>query len=99
MLALAAVDNTVPVYAVAPTSTIDLRLENGRLVPIEERDPEEVLKLQINGKEVAPPGACARNPAFDITPYRLITAIVTENGIAFPPFSINLRRAVEGKLG
>jgi methylthioribose-1-phosphate isomerase len=99
MLALAAADNQVPVYAVAPTSTIDLRLEHGGLIPIEERDPNEVLNLQIQGKAVTPPGACARNPAFDITPARLITAIVTENGIAFPPYSVHLRKAVEENLG
>lgn len=99
MLALAAVDNQAPVYAVAPTSTIDLRLEHGSLIPIEERDPDEVLNLQIDGKDVAPAGSCARNPAFDVTPFRLITAIVTENGIVFPPYSINLRRAVEENLG
>ena len=51
------------------------------LIPIEERDPEEVLEIQFHGERVAPKGAKARNPAFDVTPNRLITAIVTENGI------------------
>ena len=90
MLALAAHDNGVPVYAVAPTSTIDLSLPDGSLIPIEERDPEEVLGLQFHGERVAPTGARARNPAFDVTPNRLITAIVTENGIVYPPFDKNL---------
>ena len=90
MLALAAHDNEVPVYAVAPTSTIDLSLPDGSLIPIEERDPEEVLGLQFHGERVAPTGARARNPAFDVTPNRLITAIVTENGIVYPPFDKNL---------
>lgn len=90
MLALAAQDNGVPVYAVAPTSTIDLSLPDGSLIPIEERDPVEVLGLQFHGELVAPSGARARNPAFDITPNRLITAIVTENGIVYPPFDKNL---------
>jgi methylthioribose-1-phosphate isomerase len=95
MLALAAHDNGVPVYAVAPTSTIDLSLPDGSLIPIEERDPEEVLGIQFKGERVAPAGAKARNPAFDVTPNRLITAIVTENGIVRPPFEVNLRAAVK----
>ena len=94
MLALAAHDNAVPVYAVAPTSTIDLSLPDGSLIPIEERDPQEVLGLQFHGQLVAPAEAGARNPAFDVTPNRLITAIVTENGIAYPPFDKNLRLMV-----
>jgi methylthioribose-1-phosphate isomerase len=75
---------------VAPSSTIDLFLPEGSLIPIEERDPEEVLGLEFHGERIAPAGARARNPAFDITPNRLITAIVTENGIVYPPFDINL---------
>ena len=90
MLALAAHDNGVPVYTVAPTSTVDLTLADGSLIPIEERDPEEVLGLQFHGESVAPAGSKARNPAFDVTPNRLITAIVTENGIVRPPFNLNL---------
>jgi methylthioribose-1-phosphate isomerase len=90
MLALAAHDNSIPVYAVAPTSTIDLSLPDGSLIPIEERDQEEVLGLQFHGELVAPHGSRARNPAFDVTPNRLITAIVTENGIVYPPFEKNL---------
>jgi methylthioribose-1-phosphate isomerase len=90
MLALAARDNEVPVYAVVPTSTIDLSLAHGGLIPIEERDPGEVLGLQVGGAAVHPAGAAARNPAFDVTPHRLVTAIVTENGIVRPPFLENL---------
>jgi methylthioribose-1-phosphate isomerase len=96
MLALAAHDNGVPVYAVAPTSTVDLSLPDGSLIPIEERDPDEVLGLQFHGELVAPRGARARNPAFDVTPNRLITAIVTENGIVYPPFDKNLPLMVAG---
>jgi len=94
MLALAAHDNGVPVYSVAPTSSIDLSLQDGTQIPIEERDPEEVLGIQFHGERVAPEGAKARNPAFDVTPNRLITAIVTENGIVRPPFDANLPRFV-----
>ena len=90
MLSLAAHDNGVPVYAVVPTSTIDLTLRNGSLIPIEEREPDEVLDIQFHGERAAPRGAKARNPAFDVTPNRLLSAIVTENGIVYPPFESNL---------
>lgn len=96
MLALAAYDNHVPFYAVVPTSTIDLSLLHGDLIPIEERDPDEVLDLQVKGDRVVPLGAEARNPAFDLTPHRLITAIITENGVVYPPFTENLPKAVKG---
>ncbi len=96
MLALAAHDNGVPAYSVVPTSTIDLSLAHGDLIPIEERDPEEVLGLEFHGERVAPIEAEARNIAFDVTPNRLITGIVTENGVIYPPFEVNLRKAVFG---
>jgi len=95
MLALAANDNRVPFYVVAPTSTIDLALRSGDQVPIEERSPAEVLNLQADGQPIAPSGSRARNPAFDITPHRLVTAIVTEIGILRPPYQIALSQAVE----
>lgn len=98
MLALAAHDNDVPAYAVVPTSTVDPSLANGGLIPIEERGSDEVLDIQKAGRPVAPEGASARNPAFDVTPHRLISAIVTENGVVYPPLEINLRRAVHGVL-
>jgi methylthioribose-1-phosphate isomerase len=94
MLSLAAYDNGVPAYAVVPTSTVDLSLEHGGLIPIEERDPEEVLGIQFHGERVAPIEAEARNIAFDVTPNRLITGIVTENGVVYPPFEVNLKKAV-----
>ena len=97
MLALAAFDNRVPFYAVVPTSTIDLSLSHGGLIPIEERDPAEVLSLQVEGVRAAPAGAKARNPAFDVTPYRLVTAIITENGVVHPPFEANLTQLVQGE--
>lgn len=96
MLSLAAHDNGVPAYSVVPTSTVDLSLAHGDLIPIEERDPEEVLGLEFHGERVAPIEAEARNIAFDVTPSRLITGIVTENGVVYPPFEVNLRRAVLG---
>ena len=96
MLALAAHDNGAPAYAVVPTSTVDLSLEHGGLIPIEERDPQEVLGIQFEGERVAPIEAEARNIAFDVTPNRLITGIVTENGVVYPPFDVNLKKAVLG---
>ncbi len=95
MLALAAFDNGVPAYSVVPTSTIDLSLEHGGLIPIEERDSDEVLNIQAAGKPIAPIGARARNPAFDVTPSRLLTAIVTEVGVIYPPYVENLAQAVQ----
>jgi len=64
---------------------------DGSLIPIEERDQDEVLGIQFHGERVVPKMAKARNPAFDVTPNRLITGIVTENGIVRPPFDENLR--------
>jgi len=95
MLALAARDNQVPAYSVVPTSTVDLELSHGALIPIEERDAAEVLNLTRDGQPIAPQGAKARNPAFDITPNRLVTAIVTENGVVYPPFEQNLPLVVK----
>lgn len=95
MLALAAFDNGVPFYPVVPTSTIDLSLAHGGLIPIEERDPQEVLGLEFGGQRVAPQNAKARNIAFDVTPARLVTGIVTENGVAYPPFEESLKKVVK----
>lgn len=94
-LAVVARENGVPFYSVAPTSTIDLDLPSGDDIPIEERPAEEV--ITVAGYPMAPEGVSARNPAFDVTPHRYVTAIVTENGIAYPPFTRNLRRAVRGE--
>ncbi len=99
MLALAAHDNGIPVYTVVPTSTVDLTLAHGGLIPIEERSPEEVLGLQFQGQTVVPRGATARNPAFDVTPARLLTGIVTENGVIYPPFEINLLKVIKTSEG
>lgn len=94
MLALAAHDNQVPAYCVVPTSTIDLSLAHGGLIPIEEREADEVLNLQVNGVAVTPQGARARNPAFDVTPHRLLTAVITELGVIYPPLEVHLRQAL-----
>jgi methylthioribose-1-phosphate isomerase len=96
MLALAAKDNNVPFYVVVPTSTIDLSLASGDLIPIEERGPEEVLNIQREGKPLSPENASARNPAFDITPHQLVTTFITEFGVIEPPYETNLASVVRG---
>ncbi len=93
MLALAAQASRVAFYAVFPTSSVDLACASGEHIPIEDRPQEEVLSLSIDGRSVAPPGASARNPAFDVTPHSLITALVTEVGVLVPPYGPALHRA------
>lgn len=92
-LAVVARENGIPVYCVAPTSTVDLSLPDGDHIPIEERGPEEV--AEIGARAIAPADVPVYNPAFDITPHRYITGIVTEEGICYPPFTQSLRDAVE----
>lgn len=92
-LAVVAHENNVPVYAVMPTSTIDMTLASGKEIPIEERSAEEV--TTIEGVRVAPEGVNVGNPAFDVTPHIYLTAIVTERGIVNPPFGENLLRVMD----
>jgi methylthioribose-1-phosphate isomerase len=80
----------IPFYVAAPVSTIDLTTKKGEDIPIEQRSFQEVTSL--HGRRIAPIGAKALNPAFDVTPYRYIHAIITERGIAQRPFSQNLKR-------
>jgi methylthioribose-1-phosphate isomerase len=75
----------IPMYVCAPTATIDMSLENGSQIPIEERKPEEVTGMWYT-KPMAPAGVKVFNPAFDVTDNSLITAIVTEYGIARAPY-------------
>ncbi len=95
MLSLAAYDNGIPAYCVAPTSTVDMELARGDLIPIEERDDSEVLGLELLGQQIAPETATARNFAFDITPHRLVSGWVTEKGVIKPPFKKNYLSALE----
>jgi methylthioribose-1-phosphate isomerase len=92
-LGVVARENGIPVYAVVPTSTIDLNLEDGDQIPIEERDGSEV--TLVGDTRIAPEDVPVYNPAFDVTPHRYITGIVTEEGICYPPFQQSLRRAKE----
>lgn len=92
-LAVIARENGIPCYSVVPTPTIDLSLAHGDLIPIEERDPREV--THVGAEQIAPDGVPVYNPAFDVTPHRYLTGIITEEGICYPPFEVSLRRAVE----
>jgi len=82
--------HALPFYVVAPCSTIDLSLPSGDLIPIEERRSEEV--TMIGAVRIAPPNVSVANPAFDVTPHHYVTAIITERGIARPPFAEQLRQ-------
>ena len=95
-LAVLARENGIPFYPVVPTSTIDLAVASGDDIPIEERDPREI--THVRGCQIAPDGVRVYNPAFDVTPHRYVTGIITENGIAYPPFGQSLRRMVSSPL-
>ena len=92
-LAVLAKENHVPFYIAAPTSSIDVSLKSGASIPIEQRSPQEVLKLQ--GVDIAPRGVHAANPSFDVTPAKYIAAIVTEKGIIRPPFKAGIQSILE----
>jgi len=91
-LAVLAKENQVPFYVAAPISTLDVSLASGDQIPIEQRSPIEV--THVHGVAVAPEGTRVENPAFDVTPNRYVTAIITERGVARPPFSDALRKLV-----
>ncbi|CAI5718828.1 unnamed protein product [Hyaloperonospora brassicae] len=91
-LAVVAHENNVPVYACVPTSTVDLSFLEGSTIPIEERSAEEVACVQ--GVRIAPEGCPVFNPAFDMTPNRYLTGIITEEGVCYPPFEQSLAQAV-----
>jgi methylthioribose-1-phosphate isomerase len=84
-LAVLARHHGVPFYCAAPWSTVDSSLPDGNLIPIEQRAPEEVTVLA--GRLIAPAGAAALNPAFDVTPARYVTGFITDRGIVQPPFT------------
>lgn len=87
-LALSAYAHGVPFYVVGPLSSIDFSLDNGDLIEIEERNPQEV--THIRNYQITPGGSSATNIAFDVTPAKYITAIITDKGIAYPPFEVSL---------
>jgi len=89
MVAVLAKVHKVPFYVAAPLSTIDLSTKTGKQIPIEQRDQKEV--THFRGRRIVPDGAGARNPAFDVTPHRYVSAIITEKGIIPPPFKARIR--------
>ncbi|QUV99292.1 S-methyl-5-thioribose-1-phosphate isomerase [Chloracidobacterium sp. MS 40/45] len=94
MVAVLAQRHRIPFYVAAPVSTLDLTLETGDGIPIEDRAAQEV--THIASVPVAPAGVAVANPAFDVTPHDLITGIITERGVAYPPFTVSLRRLAAG---
>ncbi|MFA4889849.1 MAG: S-methyl-5-thioribose-1-phosphate isomerase [Candidatus Omnitrophota bacterium] len=92
-LAVLANYHKIPIYIAAPASTFDLSLANGRQIPIEQRAPEEVSSLFFKNNITAK-GVKIFNPAFDVTPHRLISAIITDKGIIKPPYWKNIRKVL-----
>ncbi|HKV43227.1 MAG TPA: S-methyl-5-thioribose-1-phosphate isomerase, partial [bacterium] len=90
-LAVLARAHHLPFYVAAPLSTVDLATPTGDAIPIEERRPEEI--RTVGGVPLAPAEIAVRNPAFDVTPHELVTAIITEWGVIRPPYADGLRRA------
>jgi len=88
-LAVLAKENEIPFYVVCPISSIDLEIPSGKMIPIEQRNSQEV--TEFGRKRVAPPGVKVYNPAFDITPARYVTGIITEKGILRPPYKETLK--------
>jgi methylthioribose-1-phosphate isomerase len=95
-LAVLAKENGIPFYVAAPTTSIDLRLRSGDQIPIEFRSPEEITHLQ--GMPIAPEGIEATNPAFDVTPHRYVSAIITETGIVRRPYRAGLKQSCRALL-
>jgi methylthioribose-1-phosphate isomerase len=94
-VAVLAKEHGIPFYVAAPISTIDLRTPDGSQIPIEERNDREV--THVGASRLTPEGARIRNPAFDVTPARYVTAIITERGIARPPYSESLGQLAVGR--
>jgi methylthioribose-1-phosphate isomerase len=92
-LAVLAKENNVPFYIAAPVSTIDISLKTGDEIPIEERKPEEITHIQ--GMPIAPEGVSAANPAFDVTPHKYITAIITDKGIIKEPYARAIKSLIK----
>jgi methylthioribose-1-phosphate isomerase len=95
MVAVLARQHNIPFYVAAPVSTLDLSLATGEEIPIEERDSREVTHLREH--QLTPSNVSIQNPAFDVTPNELITAIITDRGVARPPFTTSLKQLSEEK--
>lgn len=94
-LAVMAREHGVPFYVAAPLSTVDFDTPSGDLIPIEQRDPEEVTTPR--GMRVTPEGVSALNPAFDVTPHALVAAIITDRGVARAPYTESLRALAQAR--
>ncbi|MBL8148401.1 MAG: S-methyl-5-thioribose-1-phosphate isomerase [Blastocatellia bacterium] len=90
MVAVLAKENNIPFYVAAPVSTLDPKLSSGEQIPIEDRASTEI--TEINGRRVAPVDIAVANPAFDVTPNKYVTAIITERGVAYPPYTESLKQ-------
>ena len=90
-VAVLAKEHGIPFYVAAPSSTIDLSTKDGDAIPIEERDAREV--THVGSNQLAPDGVHVRNPSFDVTPHKYITAIITEHGVFRPPFIESLPKS------
>ncbi|MEE9612440.1 MAG: hypothetical protein V3W19_14395, partial [Desulfatiglandales bacterium] len=88
--AVLAKENKVPFYVAAPLSTIDLSIKTGDMIPVEVRKSQEI--SHFKHAEIGPPGVKALNPAFDVTPSRYVSAIITEKGIVRPPYRTEIRK-------
>lgn len=92
-LAILAREHRIPFYVAAPTSTIDLNIKSGEEIPIEYRDEKEI--IYFNNKRIVAEGAGILNPAFDVTPAKYISAIITEKGLIAPPYEENIKKVVK----
>lgn len=92
MVAVLADKHKIPFYVAAPITTLDLSLQTGEEIPIEERDSMEI--THIGGNQLGPDGLNVENPAFDVTPNELVTAIITDKGVARPPYVESLKRLI-----
>ncbi len=92
-LAVLANRHNIPFYVALPTSTIDISLKSGDEIPIEERNPDEV--THCGGRRIAPEGIKVKNPAFDVTEHELVSAIITEKGVIYPPYEENIRKVLK----
>jgi methylthioribose-1-phosphate isomerase len=96
-VAVLAHEHGIPFYVAAPLSTVDFETPDGGQIPIEQRAASEV--THVGGIRMAPEGVQVENPAFDVTPARYVTAIVTERGVARPPYELSLHRFGDGSAG
>jgi methylthioribose-1-phosphate isomerase len=95
-VSILAKEHGIPFYVAAPWSTIDVNTAHGDLIPIEQRNPREV--THSNGRQMTPDGVSIENPAFDVTPAKYISAIITERGVLRAPFTESIRQMAEEKL-